>query len=367
MKKQFFYIALLISLFACTKQTNTDEFRILDLSSIPENKTSENIFKNIRHIKLETARDIMLGDNLYFHIKDDKIYILDRSHQKALLTFGGEGKFLGKTGKLGKGPEEYPKTIDFAVRNDTIDFLSSAGANYNIYSYLLNGPFLKKTDIDFIAGSFEWIRDNHYAISTNFQKSLHDHQVYILDNNGKEVNKLHPNNTKLDMSVGENCFTVFNDQTYYYEPFNNKVYQLHTDTIFPVFELDFGKYNIPQAFFETDIMKGFEMINKQGFSMIKSVFINKENAVFEILNQNENGSRLYVITYNLKSGNIKSMMLNEENYIFRYPIGLNNKNEMMYLVFPIGDINKEFQKYGLDLDVSDFDEKDNPIVVYCKI
>ena len=369
MLKASLIVIFLFFIFSCTqKKENQSSKQVLELGTILENpKNNDAVFSDIRYVRLETLADNLLGDNLYFHTGQNKLYILDRSHQKALLTFNSEGKYLGKTGKQGNGPEEYTNTIDFVVRGDTIDFLS-AGAQQFIYSYLYNGQFIKKTNIKFYAGSFQLVDDKFYAISTNWNKSLHDHQIYLLNKNGEEVKKMHPNNTSLDMSIGENCFTSLGEKVYYFEPFNNKVYELDTDTLFPVYELDFGKYNIPEEFFKTDVMKGFELINKQGFSMIRNVFINRENIVFEIVRQKEGqAGNLYLITFNKKSGEIKHLTLTEDNFIFRYPIGLNDKNEMMYLVFPMGDVNQEFKKFGLEPDISSFKESDNPLIVYCKM
>jgi hypothetical protein len=59
--------------------------------------------------------------------------------------------------------------------------------------------------------------------------------------------------------------------------------------------------------------------------------------------------------------------LREEDYLFQFQAGLNDKNEMVYLVFPIGDINKRAAKFGLNLAVADFYEADNPILMFCKL
>lgn len=366
--KPVFFFLILSLLFSCVKvSTDLSEPILIDVGNLLDSTQSENIFKEIRHLRLETNPNILIGDDLYLEWKNNNLYVLDRRHQKALLIFDKNGNFINKIGKIGNGPEEYPNAVDFIVRNDTIDILSSIGSKNAIYSYLPNGTFEKKQKLNHQACSFQFVDNKHYAISSNYNKMLHDHQVYLLDRKGTETKKLLPNNTEINMPIGENCFSIFKNQVYYFEPFNNKIYQFKNDTLFPVYELDFGAFNIPESFFKTDIMRGFEMINKQGFSLIKNVFINSENIVLEISTQTENNSSLNVIVFNKKLKELKTLTLTEENYIFRYPIGLNDKNEMMYLVHPIGDVNQEFKRYGVNPGITGFTDSDNPVIVFCKL
>lgn len=370
MLKTSFILTFCIIIFSCSQnKENKSTKQVLELSIILENPKKENtVFKDVRYVKLETNPEILLGDDLYFQNKKDKLYILDRAHQKSLLTFNDEGKFVKRVGVFGNGPGEYPAANDFVLRNDTIDILSNTGPKSNIYSFSENGDFISKKELNYLALSFEFVQNQVYAVNTSFNKIMHDHRVYLLDRKGNEIKKLLPNNTKIDMQIGEQGFSLYEDQVMYFEPFSNIVYKLQADTITPVFELDFGKYNVPEEFFNTDLMRGFELINKQGFSNIKNVFENNENVVFEVIRQKEGEpGNLFLITFNKKSGEIKHLTLTEDNFIFRYPIGLNDKNEMMYLVFPMGEVNEDFKKFGLNLNVSNFTESENPIVAFCKI
>lgn len=368
LKKSLIIISLFL-IFSCSqKKENQSDKKVLELGSILENPQKDDaVFKDVRYVKLETNPEILLGDDLYFQDKENLLYILDRAHQKSLLIFSDDGKFVQKVGVFGNGPGEYPAANDFVLRNDTIEILSSSGPKSTIYSYSEKGYFIGKNELNYLALSFELVH-NHYAVNTSFNKMMHDHRLYILDREGNEIKKLLPNNTKIDMPLGEQSFSLYDNQVLYFEPFNNKVFKLQTDTILPVYELDFGKYNIPEEFFNTDIMQGFEMINKQGFSNIKNVFENKENMVFEISRQKEGqAGNLFLIIFNKKSGEIKHLTLTKDNLIFRYPIGLNDKNEMMYLVFPMGEVNQEFKKHGLNPNITNFTESENPMVVFCKI
>jgi len=75
-------------------------------------------FEDIRFIKLETNPDILLGNDIFLKISEDKIFILDKDYQKCVLCYSNVGIFLSKIGKKGKGPGEYIEIRDFIIKND---------------------------------------------------------------------------------------------------------------------------------------------------------------------------------------------------------------------------------------------------------
>ncbi|MBN2597281.1 MAG: 6-bladed beta-propeller, partial [Marinifilaceae bacterium] len=223
--KHFSFILLFISfLFPNLDSDKIDQKMLtIDLGAALENPKKTNLFSEAHYIKLESNPDILLGGNLYFETHDDKIYILDRQDQKAVLEFNNKGKFIRKIGWTGGGPEEYQNAVDFLVRKDTVDILVSSYPNSVIYSYLNTGAFIGKKTLPYPAYSFQMV-ENNYAISTNYNKSASDFHVHLFNNNGEELSKFLPNNSQLDMPAESNCFSICNGETYYFEPFNNKIF-----------------------------------------------------------------------------------------------------------------------------------------------
>ncbi|MBN2635712.1 MAG: 6-bladed beta-propeller, partial [Prolixibacteraceae bacterium] len=172
----------------------------------------------------------------------------------------------------------------------------------------------------------------------------------------------------LDMPAESNCFSICNGETYYFEPFNNKIFHFTNNELVPIFELNFGKYNIPDEFFKKSMMTGFGMINKKGFSLIKNVFENEQFLILQLTRQKE-GDPVYLFNfiYNKKSEKLRYAAIGEEDYIFQLPIGITSENELMFLVFPIGDINRAAENFGLNINVSDIKEADNPMILFCKL
>lgn len=367
--KLFLFAFIVVIFYSCSvKYEEVTEKQVIKLGSILESSQTENIFEEARYVKLASNRDILIGDQLNSLYEDGVFYIQDLSQQHCILIFNEDGNFINRVGKRGRGPQEYQRAMDFDVRKDTIDILTSEKGKAAIISYLKTGEFCKMVKTDFYAFSFVSVSNNNYLLSTSFNKSVHSHRIYHINQEGKEIAKMLSNNTKLDMPFDENNFSTFNDKVFFHEAFNNTVYQFTGDTLQPVYDFDFGRYAIPEEFFDMDINEGFEMIIKQGVASIKSFYTNNEFIFCEIAKQNETEpAKLFHIIYNKKTGETKSQVINNDSYIFNYPVGINDKNEIMFLVFPIGDIQHEFKKYGLNFSVADFDEKDYPLVVFCAL
>jgi hypothetical protein len=371
MKKRNLTTCLLLFAF-CISCNMSDkippEGKSIDLSSVMGHSSKEKIFKDVRFIQLETVRENLLGDDLYFEISSDKIYIFDRGNQKSVFIFDEDGKYVGKSGRPGKGPGEYVNAVDFLVRNDTVDFLVQQSPNASVYSYTSSGDFIRETKLNLFPYSFQLIQNKFYAVSMNYNKMIHDHQIYLLDKTGNDIKKYLPNETEINIPIGENCFGKSEDEVFYFEPFNDTVYKFDDTLLNPFYAFDFGDYTVPDKFFQTDIMKGFQMINEKGFALIKNIFANKENMIFEIVRQKSGmATSVFFILYNRKTEKIKYFTSTEEDVIFRYPVGLNDKNEMMFLVFPFDSVDKNAEEFGIDLHVKEFNEADNPVLMFCEI
>jgi hypothetical protein len=61
-----------------------------------------------------------------------------------------------------------------------------------------------------------------------------------------------------------------------------KPIRLMEDQLVPQYQFDFGKYSIPERFFEMDFMAGFELLNQQGFAFISQYWENEDKAFFGV-------------------------------------------------------------------------------------
>jgi len=122
-------------------------------------------------------------------------------------------------------------------------------------------------------------------------------------------------------------------------------------------------------------MEAFPALQKQGFGSIQNYFENKQYSVFDIVLQKEGSdSEVFQFMYHKKRKKLLQHSfvgkeLNDE--IFQHLIGLSEKNELIYLIYPVEVIDKietlKSYETGEDSRLEDLSEMDNPIIAFCKI
>lgn len=130
------------------------------------------------------------------------------------------------------------------------------------------------------------------------------------------------------------------------------------------YELDLGKYTIPDQYWEMDWMQGFELINKNGFGFPSHYFENEEKAFFGVNIQANNQLNNYQIIIDKKSSIIeKRMFSSDENPVFHQLVGL--FGDQLVFVAQAADV--------LDLDPDylrtsgiNLSKDDNPVLVFVK-
>ena len=117
------------------------------------------------------------------------------------------------------------------------------------------------------------------------------------------------------------------------------------------------------------------MMQKQGFGSIFNYFENSRFSVFYVSLQKEgNDPEIFQFVYDKKRKELfrHSFIGNEtENEVFQHLIGLNDQNELIFLVFPIEVIDNidviEDYETGKKSVIEKVDEMDNPIIAFCKL
>ena len=79
----------------------------------------EDLFKNVRYIRLETNESSLVNDNINKIVyKNEKIQLLNYNGSiDEVLLFNDEGRFLNSISKKGQGPEEYINAVNIAVNS----------------------------------------------------------------------------------------------------------------------------------------------------------------------------------------------------------------------------------------------------------
>ena len=252
------YAAMAVVLTSCTSQNGGLATYPIDVSidldrtysDLEIDKFTSKI--DMRLLKLDTSNDEALfggvwGHDLYQH--NDDIYVIDDS--KAILIFEKDGSFKRKIERIGRGPEEYLHSSGIFVTNDSIivnaatSSASSINAGKSIMVYDTLGTFINKSKLNVAGGYFTPYRGNMLT----FGKLTDDYIINTYSIDGelkgqlmkqKEDNKDFPLQAVLFSPI-----SVFDNELFFTNYFDNSIYTIKGDSVMSLWNLDFGRYNLP--------------------------------------------------------------------------------------------------------------------------
>ena len=252
---------LLTSCHNTTKIENKREILMLDVEQGQKNLVLKNLtdFKsNIRYVKLETAKNCLIGNTMYgVYVEDDKIFI--RDNEPFLKVFDANtGKFLYNIGRRGQGPGELPhlRNIDINVKERTILLGWSKVLKYNFEGKFLGDVTLPKLPA---SDSTDILWDN-VVMHDEFMFSVgaytaSEHQInalIIFDEKSKIVNTLKSYDDYIQHHAIK-TFSPYDQIGFYYRSLDrvrffrgicDTVYEYNPSTFGfePYFYFDFGKH-----------------------------------------------------------------------------------------------------------------------------
>jgi len=368
MKKYLIYLILLAS---CQPSAHDqEEFITLEVFKMPATDLE---FESVRFVPLSSGKDHLLGNQLLIRFFNEEIYVLDIGSLKSILRFTAEGDFLNLIGKEGRGAEEYMGAQDFAKHGDTITILASYGTESKFISYLPDGTFVRTSAIDLLARSFERIPSGYIAYTGTSPE--YTHRFYTLDNNGQIQDPYLENDTKWEFAMTDETFSEYRSDVYIHEALYHTLYVYREGKLQQTYLLDLSEYNIPRDFYSKGLMEAFPALQKQGFGSIRDYFENKQYSVFDIVLQKEGSdSKVFQFVYDKKRKKLlqHSFVGKEGNdEMFQHLIGTTEKNELIYLIYPVEVIDKIETLRGFETikesKLEGLTEMDNPIIAFCKL
>lgn len=176
--KNIFVFLLPLILLSCAKE-RTDWQGEIYLDEANEEVGFDELFSVDHRISLENNPDAYFHDFSTVKWIGDRLYVYDfMSNDKNLIVFDLDGNYLGRIGKFGQGPEEYPSLLDFTVdeRNGNVIIL---GNDSQIYTYSSEGKFLGKRKIsDTPLLQIERIKDGFLA-SASVMDAIENDSTYL--------------------------------------------------------------------------------------------------------------------------------------------------------------------------------------------
>ena len=159
---------------------NNTNLHIIDLDNAEklESVNISSLFKNIKCIKLEDHIDGLLSsvDKLIVH--NNHFFVLDKMNVKSVLVFDGDGKFVRKIGRIGRGPGEYSHFYDFTIDTDKNELIILEHGQMHFYA--TSGDFLRTVRLRQSDGHVSYLQYYDKLVYTSFKSSNSQTNNFLL-------------------------------------------------------------------------------------------------------------------------------------------------------------------------------------------
>ncbi|MGW8122313.1 6-bladed beta-propeller [Roseivirga echinicomitans] len=317
------------------------------------------------------ASDKMIIGDFNMIRKAENEYFIFSAQEGKVHRFSDEGIFLNTIGQIGDGPTEYRNPSSFVVSGDSLVILSAKKGTSSLSLYSKQGEFFRT--IDFEESTYESIEltNDGYVFFTGGNTVFeNNHNLHSRDFNGNLIGKFYPIVERNMLTMGVNSFGRSENGILYFEPFNNQVFQVKSDSLIPTYTFDFGDFNLKKNAFESeDPFENFKKIMNNGLAIIQAYSESKNYAYFSImLQKNPDILNEYHLLMNKKSGASKLMKGVDKTMALVQLI----EDDRLLFLFYAGDIlnltkeNPEvFAKNKKTIDR--IEQDDNPVMVIAKI
>lgn len=213
----------------------------------------QNIADSVSAVMLETTDESLIGQIEKLQVFNDTIYILDRRKHPGLYIFDLSGRYLGRVGSVGQGPQEYNEPTDFDVSSDSIYILDQYKARLHVFDKSLSHRSVHK--LPFIATGISAINDSTFCFNHVDADNIHlgqliDYAVYMTgsDFNIKRFGFRREHGKYVSLWVPSDFYRSGN-LTYYHPPMSNDIFTIDSlGEIRHAYHIDAGSYQMPSEY-----------------------------------------------------------------------------------------------------------------------
>lgn len=161
-------VCMIAMMTSCTHHNEQGEdvlFPTISLDNYVDSETKlSEILGNPKIIQLETTDDCLIGGRSNKVVKRDGFFFVQSLNE--VLMFDYSGKFKGKLSRVGNGPEEYSKILDFDIVPQSNEiWVSSDNKVINRYK-IPTMEFCGKIPLSFHANKIKYIGDDKFIALT---------------------------------------------------------------------------------------------------------------------------------------------------------------------------------------------------------
>jgi len=289
------FILLIIILSGCNSKNTMNDCSgmVLTTFDIKDKFGFNELIDTFKIVKLETTSESLFGDVTKLEILNDTIIIFDSDNQ-LILTYDLNGKFLGKIGHKGNGPNEFLNIRSIAIDRIKCEVLLLDDRKLKVFHFKSDGRFAFSEDAVVYPHDFA-LENNQLIYYQDKSPTFFDKKIMydlLVTKSGKILNKYFPFSQNLSFRYPLNrVFYEVNDTVCFIDKWNSKVYSIVNGKIMPRFCIDFMGNNIPLEYTKDE--KQFDLNSKKYSFLFDYVLENNSYVYFRYLKFGEFGRVLY--------------------------------------------------------------------------
>lgn len=247
------------------------------------------ILDTVRFVKLELTEKSIIGDINKLIVFEDHIYILDKL-TSSLFVFNMDGKFISKIARVGHGPGEYTQLDFFDIDFENRQIVLTDLMGYRILRYNLEGNFISAKKIPFWIEGIAPIFDKETVVYSNYRDNKHlfkqEYNVFYLDSLMQVSKAYFPynssnfNNPEIKFITPQaGSFYSYNQNQYFFSPFQVRVYQVTKEGLHSRYLFDFGEKSFNKEYLsQKNDLKSY--MDKGEFYQLSNILENDDFVIF---------------------------------------------------------------------------------------
>ena len=284
MKKYFLLLLVVCLMCGCGKKAADSGFETVVYD---ENSKSDflgsGLVSEIEIIPLETTAGSLIGEEPRVAVAGSGFYVTVPWGGESVLRFDPKGKFLNTIGRKGGGPNEYNSIYDIEIDDDSGTLHIYSGSNKAEYLYSLTGEFKGRNEMTYLNDRAISTPDGHW-LYLGYANGLLPYRLVFTDKEDNVAEEFLPADFNV-LPMREFSAPVFSrnrDKIYARTTFDNHILEIGRDrSVDTLYGFDFGRYNIPQKYFEFDDARaaGIFLLEESDFGVIWDFMCNDDYAV----------------------------------------------------------------------------------------
>ncbi|EAZ82272.1 6-bladed beta-propeller [Algoriphagus machipongonensis] len=303
LKKTLFLLYIPI-LFSCSDKKSKISNQVIQKIPVQvENKTTyafDEIFEVVDLLTIKNSQNFPISKINKIKKIEDNLWILTSS---IVLITDLEGNLNNVIQSQGYGPLEYQKLSDIHWNPylSLVEILDSDQGK--IIRYDKNGVAKNEWKNKFLrlASSFYPQENKYWIYGGTFFDGDGGRLVVVDYQNDKKLNTYFPLGDERNyLNVIEpNNFIAYNKSLLFFHTYNDTIYSIENDNLYPTYLLNFGPNRIPSEIFSQDfkdIMEFGQELEKNGFvDLINSIYFSEGNIFFRFFYEGKPISAVYSI------------------------------------------------------------------------